>query len=570
MKKSIVVLLVLITSAIFSLNHIIGLMKFGGNYSFFETLRIDAVNVEETYTYAPRVEELLTKKQIVVHDSYIYENRNKPSPFIGETFPAYILLFLTKITGSVKNAFISSDIIFPAAIFFIIFLFVNRICNNFLGSLAAASVTIFCRDILLVLPYPRAVIDYLFFINKPTELLPFARSFHPQVSFLLFLLYAIVMSLAIQKKQIKYACVSGILLGVLFYTYLFYWTTALISLFMLTFMFFLKKDNHLVKQLIVTIIIAGFIGSYYFFSMYAFNKLPEAKSFVEKSSNLRNYLFFVPALRFAIFAVFVAVFKKKKKSHDYVFLILIVAAVILPDLTFYVLGRDLEGIHFVRRVLLPISSIYLFLLLAEKKKNNLNIFYIFIIILAFTFGAATQIKSIRYHLQYYKRSEDETNLINFLNKKISSNQVIASFDPSINLLLPAVTSHYVYLPMSNMTLSSPEEEVERTIILASIMGLNTTDISNMFLCQKIKNCYSLGMPTYYFIWSEKNSDEKKMLVDKITSRMKKYNLTERKKNKYKMNYILVTDYNLPVNFKLKTEKLIYKTGKYYLYSIHSL
>lgn len=567
MKYFVFVISTIATIALFGLPHLVGFFRYGQQYRYLGVEKTDAVAMEETYTYAPRVREIMDKNQIFVRDPYVFENKNKPSPFLGETFPAYLIAFLAKIFDSVENAFIAADFLFPALIFLVIFMFIYRVANNYFAALAGAGVTVFMRDLFLMVPYPRAIGNYLFFIGKPVELVPFSRAFHPEVSFLIFLLFIIFVYLAYAGGK-RYALVLGACtLGLLFYTYVFYWTTAVMALIFLAGLSLMHKDAPQLKKLGLMFLIAAFIGSYYFYNMLSFRLLPEAVSFFEKSSKLRSSIIFMPTVRFVIFALTIFFLKKKKNNCDTVFLSFIVAAALLPDMSYYLLGRDLEGIHFVRRVLLPLTSIYIFLLLARQKSTFSKLFFIMMMLSAFIYGLVTQLRSIAKFFPYYRRNIDETRLINFLNTRVPARSVVGSLDPTMNLFLPAVTDNYVYLPMSNMTLSSPTEEVERLIILAKMMKLSDEEVINLFTCQRAYKCVSLGYTVYYFLWDERGEESKKILIKSIQNELEKYKFDEQMMRKYKLDYILVTNYNLPRLVHRMTGRLVFNSKDYKLYSV---
>lgn len=555
MKKIVLVILSFIVFLIFSLPHIVGLIKYGKSYRIFQINKSDSISIEETYTYAPRVMELKTKNQFFIKDPYVFENRFKPSPFLGETLPAHIMLFLSNISGSIQNGFILGNSIFPVLIFLTIFLFIYKLQKNFLSTLAASSTALFLRDIFLVLPYPSKVFEYLA-NNKYTEFLPFSRSFHPQLSFFILLLFIVSLYFVLLKKTKAMAAVCMISLGLLFYTYVFYWTTAIFTLFILG-MYFLYKKNKRMLILFVCLSLGGLIiGSLYFYNMYLFQQLAQSKSFLEKSSYLRSGLVFTPSFRFLIFSVIIVFFKKIKTKADILFLVIIIAASLAPSLAITYLGRDLEGIHWVRRLILPVFSMYFFFLLSSYKTKIAKYFCLAAIIIAFSYGFFVQLKATNMFISERKANMQDEELWQYLNNKMPKGQVIGSVDVDKNLSIAALSPHYVYLPMSNMTLSPPNEILERYFVLSAYLGKNkkeTIDYLN-------KN---LGFFIYYFLWEDRGGLNHKKLEKEIDLSFQKFNF-DKSKVKYQLDYFLLKREDEIAN-NSKLGKLVFNNKKYLLY-----
>src|SRR4030042_4267427 len=112
--------------------------KLGQKYSPLSIREgVSRVTYDETFVYAPEVNFIL-KGNLYIKEPYIVEYRNLPTPFISETLPAIILASFSMITGSISQAFLASDFIFPVLVF-LLFFFVARIfVENNLYALVAA------------------------------------------------------------------------------------------------------------------------------------------------------------------------------------------------------------------------------------------------------------------------------------------------------------------------------------------------------------------------------------------------------------------------------------------------
>lgn len=539
----------LLISLICGFPHLIGWLRFGRSYSPLGMNNADPVTMEETYTYAPRVAAFLKKNQLFIHDPYVYENKDKPSPFIGETFPAYIMVILAKIFGSVPLAFIAADFIFPVIAAILIFYLLLKKTNHFLLSLTGSAVVVFLRDILMLIPYPTSIINYFLFKNTPVELLPITRSFHPEISLPILLLFIVVLNRALESKKRGWMIISGIIFGLLFYTYIFYWTTVSFSLFILFCLFLFKKKKSELKITALIITIGMIIASYYFYNLFLFAKLPEAVSFLQKSTLLRTDFIFIPSVRFLIFFIIVFLFKKKKNYLDLIFLSMILSASLLPDISFHILRRNLEGIHWVRRLLLPISTLYLFSFMPALRKNiHTKLLLSLIIICCIFYAVVVQLRVVKKHDETYLQTPD-IELISYLNDNIPKNQVVGSLDNQLNHLLPALTSHYDFLPESIMSISSPTEILGRYFYLSDLCR-----IEKKVAIDLIKNKY--GGTIYYFSW--KNNRQKS--IEEINSYVNK-----KIPINFRLNYFVANKQIAPICQINK--KKIYNNEKYSIYKI---
>lgn len=549
-KKKIIIIFVfcLLISFICGLPHIIGWSRFGQSYSPLGVNKADAVTIEETYTYAPRVVELLEKNQIFVHDPYVYENRNKPSPFIGETFPAYLMVLLAKVFGSVSSAFIVGDFIFPLITAVLVFFLLIRKTNSYLLSLTGSTVVVFLRDLLIFIPYPMSIINYLRFKNAQVELLPISRSFHSEVSLPILLLFIVVLHKSLESKKRGWIICAGIIFGLLFYTYIFYWTTATFALILLLLWLIFNKKKAEYKIIAKIIILGIVIGTYYFYNMFLFTKLPEADSFLKKSTLPRTGIFFIPSLRFLLFFIFIFIFKKKKNNFDVIFLSLILSASLLPDITYYILGRNLEGIHWVRRLLLPMTSIFIFSIIPTRKETLIKLIFGAILFCSFYYGINKQLQVVNKYKDNYLQTSD-LELISYLNKYISKNQVIGSMDKKLNRLIPALTTHYDFIPESIMTISGPTEILERYLYISDLCRIKRKDA-----IAQIKNNY--GFNIYYFLWG---SNYRKNIKEINSYDHKAVSLN------FRLNYLIVNKLIIP-SCQVDKKK-IYNNKIYSIYKI---
>ena len=101
-------LAIIFVCLVHGLPNIILSSKLGNSFTPFTTNGLSPIARDETYAYAPFVNNILSGK-FPLRDIYVFEYSKTPTPYLGETAPALLLAFLAKISGSVERSFIISD-----------------------------------------------------------------------------------------------------------------------------------------------------------------------------------------------------------------------------------------------------------------------------------------------------------------------------------------------------------------------------------------------------------------------------------------------------------------------------
>lgn len=557
MKNKILFLILLLTiSFVCGLPHIIGWIANGKDYRPLTMVNSSPTTKEETYFYALRTKQILSG-DLIPHDAHLLEHQKDPSPYIGETMPSYIMSIASKIAGSLDNGFIIADFVFPVAIFLLAYFFILKITKEKRISILCGLATVFVRDLFIYFPYPRALINYLFsFHIKDIDLLPVTRSFHPEVSFLLFLIALYYIFSALQNGQFRQKLFAGILLGINFYNYIFYWSVLFLGLSIL-FIFYLKKTN--IRSAIIKICTVGlFIGLPYLILVAKFSLSPYAHDFAVRSASPDYNLPSLTILKYLIFSLILLVLFRKKAVHVF-FNVFLMSALICPFLGYLILGRNLEGLHFLRRVFLPIANMYYFLLIyqliKEKTKEKLMNYMIYFLSIVFIFyGLKVQLLGGLKFNRFQIFKPEEKQLFEALNR-VEKNSVMGTTNQSNNLLFRVITDNYIYVPWPTLTIATTEELIERNIIINSMFNDKQTIVWKLDE-QIYKNS------NYYF--NKYDDKQRTIFRKKIEDKLKNLNVICRR---YRLDYI-VTERNQTIRNStcFKTKKF-YINKKYLVYKI---
>lgn len=475
----IVPILVLLTSIIYGLPHLILANDLGSSYDPISLSVTSPIARDEVFAYAPMVNFILNGN-FPVSEIYVKEFEDFPTPFLGETLPATVMAFLARATGSIPNAFLAADFIFPPIVFVLLYLFSSIFLKNKLYAAAASFLAVIARDFVAIIPNPIATLNYLTVPESQTFLLYFARAFHPQVTFIFFISAILSLFKLLKKPQeIRWALLLGILFGLLFYSYLFYWTYFILFFALIFFSFARKLNFPVLKSLTIAGMIAAVIASYYLANIYSFNTLDIAQDFIKKTAlhglPLPLTIFRYLALGAALFFLF-----RKSQSH-LVFALLVISGVLVSLISKFTIGQDLEIFHYLRRALMPFATIALFVMLHKflNIKKTLTILSFGIIILGITFGIRNQVVATGNIAHEHKTDKNLQEVFNWFQANTAKESVIASLDTDFNSLVPVYTQNKVYFPPTDRTIMTTDEGVDRFLIIANLQGIDLQSQKNM-------------------------------------------------------------------------------------------
>ncbi|GEM_PF-5256705 len=472
-QRLLIAIFTLLVSLVYGLPHILMTIKLGSNYNPLVISASSPIASDKTYAYAPLVNHIL-KGNLHLGEIYAYEYKNFPTPFFGETAPALVFAFLSKITDSIPHAFIAGDFIFPPIIFLMFYFFIKSFAKNDIFSLSAAFFIVVSKDFIAVIPYPRAILNYLTF-SDTNYFLYFSRAFHPQLTFI-FLFFAVLLLLSVLKdpaNKLKILAL-GISFGVLFYSYLFYWTYFLFFFFFLTTFYLLTKQTKIVKALIFSGLIAFFLSLPYVINFIHFREAAYAQDFTYKVTNQLGQ-FPLAGLRYALIPVIIFIFIKKKDYKFNSLIIFLATGILMPEITRFALGRDIETLHYARRALMPFATAAIFIIvyhLISRKELILRVVVTITLALSIFIALGTQIAATGNVQSVQKVDLAQNQLFQWLLINTPKDSVVASLDQTLNQIIPIYTYNKVYYPPGLRTIMPTNEELDRYIILSSLLGVD--------------------------------------------------------------------------------------------------
>lgn len=548
---------IILVSVIYGLPNIILTAKLGKDYQPLVITRESPYAKDETYAYAPQVKHIL-EGNISVGEVYVKEYQNLPTPFFGETLPSWLMAALASVTGSIPSAFIAADFIFPPIVFLLLLAITRIYIKNFLFAASVAFLIVIARDLIAVIPYPHSIYQYLTVAEQRNQFLYFSRAFHPQVTFVVFAIAFITLfNLLKSPNSLKLRLIHGVTFGLLFYSYVFYWTYFIVFFASVTVLNFLKRDTVRIKAQVGSTIFAFLIGIPYFVNMYNFYQLDVASDFIAKSS--LSYLDLPPTLlRYLIIILAFWVITRLKGEKFSLLTLFVISGLAIPVISKIVIGQDLETFHYLRRAMMPFASLALFCivyLLIHKNKVLVNLIVILILSIAALIGIKTQIVAASTVANFHILDENLKAVFAWLNQNTAKDSIVGSIDTFFNRYLPVYTNNKIYFPPTDRTIMTATEGVKRYAILANLLGINTdwqkqnldNTLSYMFIYQAYTEGIGLDLtsPKRY---------EAERLIDQISEESRQ-TLT----SVHNLDYIVVTPQELSL-VSPDTEYLVPQTS----------
>ncbi len=199
-----------------------------GSYSPFGVTGVSPITFDETVAYAPLVEEVL-EGHVLSGNCHGYEHKDTARRALPHIVPTLVLAAMARALGSsIGGAFILADFLFPALVFFVAYLLARRLGVSAIAGLLAASLMTVGRS-LVRLPvwlvnWPDQALAQVVGTPGTPRPVEMARTWVPQLSYLLALLAAACLYRAMRRTDRRWAVGAGVLGGALFYTYPYAWS----------------------------------------------------------------------------------------------------------------------------------------------------------------------------------------------------------------------------------------------------------------------------------------------------------------------------------------------------------
>lgn len=541
----ILITLAVLVSLIFGSPHILIPILQGNGTSYTPLVSglqyVCGITHDEALFYGAQIKKIFDGKPFFA-DVDLYEYRDTPNPF--STFSCFVLGNIAKLLGSVENLFIAADFIFPPLIFYSSYLLLLSLTGEILVAVFGSVFLIFGFDsfrTVAAIIKSNSGYKYAFWnfpLNNP---LSFSRFISPEfhLPFLFFALYFLFRG--IKEKSYFYSVCSGLFLGILFHSYLYFWTFYLSGCFVLLACYLFKKDFRKIKFILPAVLTGVIISIPYFIKQIEFNSFVNHNDILVRFGLVNGrFLEWHHTIQGFIAILVLAIFCKKK-MEEYYFLISFMAGGLICLNLQLLTGKTIQNHHWYFLTIQPwFVLIFSFLIssLIKKKESLKTILKLLVIIFILT-GAVRQVVYVSRTYNTYTLSEEEKALFTWLKENTERDDVVLSLNRRVDDLIPVYTTNCIFLPNGVLTFASDKEIIERLIIAFKLYG-----VKEEFLRENLPKDewgFHLFHSKYAEVFYGKRNNFPKEILSEILIKYQYLNpnMLARWLKKYRLDYIYV-------------------------------
>ncbi len=485
-----ILLIAALVGIIFGLPHIlIPVLRGDSLYRPLATVNINGFVVDEVHL-ASNIRDVYDG-HLVVSDSQLYEHKNAPN-IASQPLPYLVLGALTHLTGSVTNTYIIGDFIFPAIIFLLVYIFLMLITRNQVISMFGGAFILFFEDwIRWIIPTNPEILSGLlskFSLDIYVPISYFSRLPFMQYTFIEFMAAIILLYLAIKNGGRLWIALSGISAGLLFYSYFYFWSFFLVSLFAVGFLLLLTKQYSAVRRIAVVTGIALLVSVPFWFNFVQFRSLPGSEDltmrtgveygrFFKLETNLKLLLFF------GLYMLLI-----RKRDLPFYFLTgLFLAGMVIINVQL-VTSFTLQSYHWISVAIDPVivlmACLLVYQMLAYKHrwkavnrllspvKKHYKIICCLLVVFFLLHGIFyNTVLSLN---TYKQQTVPETTLeaLDWLDRNTKTDDVVLSASIEMTDLTPVYTRDNVFLPNAQFTTATTGEITDRIYIAYRIYNVS--------------------------------------------------------------------------------------------------
>lgn len=497
--RKIICLIALLTGLVFSFYHLtIPYLWKMPNYSpLVLNENAPSFTVDETIAYAAKVREILDG-HFRLSDIYLWEYKNQPSPLLGEFFPAVIMAGLAKISGGITQDFIVADFIFPSLIFLGLSYLIGSLTNKKWLAIPGALITMFFSHYLSYYPYLPSVVGLIIKGLFNGAYSDFIRSFHPQITFNLWLIITIIIWQIIKQGKLsvkKIFLLAGIL-GLTAYSYIFYWTYAVTWTGLVFLGMFFSKKFKLSIDIFKTLLLAGILTIPYLINLWQFQKSPLSQDFIAGLSSFTPLSIKTLFLILGLIGLNCLLIKEKTVIFFWLsfYSAGLILFVIAKPLGFTI--NDPIG-HWLMRVIYPMATINLVTIILKLAKQDYHRW-------AIGLAGGLLIYQGICHWQYFKKNAavfhleaERKEAFNWININLNPEDVIVTTSLLDNLYLPVYTSVNIFIPWTQYTIASDQEGIERFLMIYKLAEIPEKRVQEMFEFTETNKQYAIKKRSKY-------------------------------------------------------------------------
>jgi hypothetical protein len=479
-------------------------------YTPFAVSGVSALTFDKSAMYAAQL------NYMVVHhawpyDTDIYEDRDATSPMA--TAPYVPLAAGAVILGGVDRAIVAADLILPALACLILFALLLELTGSWRISLVGALVTILVpfgprnlMDVPLALLQGRA--------DSIIQPLEYSRLLHPELSFTLLAAALLFLWRALRYGRKTDAVAAGLLGGLLFYTYVYYWPVWLGACALLLVWAWRFAERRVAVALAVTNIATWLVGIPFWI---IFVQNHTAASFVNAIERHTDGTGRIPTpekivytvASITIFAVLALIYLSGTRPDRRV--LLFFSAIFLASVAALnmelVTGFNIQSmLHFPNRLFQPLFCLAVFALAVPTVAARLRDYRLGSAVTAVTVVGLLGLALLRQGMMSQNIAPqqvlpaDERMLFAWLNQHSQVDDVVVAEAPSINELMVVDTHNRPLVPYGERTGVDYNEIMRRFLTGMKLLQRSPEEVRSLLVQSHEQAPLPLGLTYSYFLF----------------------------------------------------------------------
>ncbi|MDP3661347.1 MAG: glycosyltransferase family 2 protein [bacterium] len=412
------------------------------------------------------------------------------SPAILSIVNPVIMGGLGRILGSLQSAFIVSDFLFPALIFFVLyFLFWELTNGRKIPSLLFASVFIFSPKIGLYIPpvsllnVRELLFNFLPFLSEHSKLY-FSEIEEPKVTFLFLIVCMYLIVRALQRRETATTVGAGISFGLLFYTYFYDFVSVGVALAILAFMCLWQRDFSSVKKLVLIGGVGTVTSLGYWLNFFLLHRLPQYQDIwsevgLEIGRRFRFLSVWKSYVRNTVLVFCVAALPLFRRRPAVLFFVAMLLGYFVTVNIQVFTGFNVQPDHWYRTLFLPVflvmslSLVFLYdryvpLSYKRMSRSAATLFLIFF----FASYFVSEYRTSRIYAEDFTIPVSELQSYQWLNAHTPPGSVVGALAYDTNYALLLHTHNKVFLPVGLATVSPHIERWQRLFELSKLYALS--------------------------------------------------------------------------------------------------
>lgn len=466
---------------LFTLNHTVGLIKNPNSYSPFSIgTTISALTYDESYLYSTGPRRFM-RDQSLPSDSDIYELRNVVSGV--PVLHSILIGSIGIVFGSLENAWMFLHGLLPVLLWLLVVYF-----------LLESGIDLFTSSILawftIIFPFgPRnALLMGQHALFQPLEM---SRMPQPALSFTLMFFSTVLIIRALCSGRRQDVGLAGVILGLNFYCYYYYYVGLFLALGFLFLAFIVQRHFPLAKRTFQIVAVGIVTGIPYFYRLVLGAKQGGQAEYMLRVGEFTREISISGLVQFLIIAAVFSIYLFRSKDklggktpayfNVQILTLLSLGVAGTFGLNFHVItGYNPQHSHFSSRLIQPILFLIFCIIIGRTRLfANLLAVRLLACILAVAvvcMAGIRQYKTALTTLDAHRTDTSRRELLTWVRDNVKADQVVGTTDIELLSLLPSISGTWTYIPVGARTMGTHTEILTRYLTVAKLEQRSLEDV----------------------------------------------------------------------------------------------